>query len=345
MADKKPIKTAIIGLGRSGWAIHKAALAQIPDKFTITAVVDADANRQKDAIEQLRCKAYGDYKEVLNDKEIELVVVTVPSFLHKQYVIDALNAGKACICEKPMALDSKEADEMIAVSKKNKMFLTIFQNLRYNPAYFKVREVINSGKLGRIVLIRSGIHSFGRRWDWQTLKEFGGGLLNNYGSHKLDQILQIFGEAEPEIFCDLQRTLTLGDAEDHVKLILKAKGAPIVDIELSSAAAYPQEEWLVMGTQGGLTGNSNKLKWKYFDPKELAPRVVDKKSTPDRSYNREVLPWKEETWDAGDQNTGNLNFYADVYNSIRNGAPVAITPESVRRQIAILEKCRKMCSV
>ena len=130
----------------------------------------------------------------------------------------------------------------------------------YDPDFIQIRKVIASGKLGRIVMIKQTWHSFGRRWDWQTLRKFGGGTLNNTAPHAIDQLLQLFGKKEAQVFCHLERTLTLGDADDHVKIILKAKGQPMIDLELTSACAYPQEHWLVMGTQMSLNGNTLTLK-------------------------------------------------------------------------------------
>jgi predicted dehydrogenase len=85
-------------------------------------------------------------------------------------------------------------------------------------------------------LIRIAWHGFKRRWDWQTLNEFGGGDLSNTGPHVIDHALQLLGEADPIVMCDLRNVLSSGDAEDHIKITLKAPGAPVVDIELTAAA-------------------------------------------------------------------------------------------------------------
>jgi predicted dehydrogenase len=279
---------------------------------------------------------------MLADDEVELVVVSLPSYLHPSASVEALQAGKHVVCEKPMAVRLSDADRMIAAAKEAERTLTVFQNYRYDPDYLKVREVIESGKLGRIVMIRMAWQGFGRRWDWQTLQSYDGGSLNNTGPHPIDIALQLFGPGKPELFCHLERTLTLGDAEDHVKLILTGPDAPMLDVEFTSACAYPQEAWLVMGTQGTLAGTRRALRWKYLDPAQLPPRQVDERPTPDRSYNREPIEWTEETWDrseySGPRHTG---FYLDLHETIRHGGPLAVTPESVRRQVAILEECHR----
>jgi predicted dehydrogenase len=162
----------------------------------------------------------------------------------------------------------------------------------------------------------------------------------------MDMALQLMGDKDPDkVFCHLERVLTSGDADDHVKVILQRKGAPMIDLEITSVCAYPQEMWLVMGTCGTLSGKPNAMRWKYVDPKDLPPRPVDRKPTPNRSYNAEPLPWKpEQTWDgAKDPGPGQEQFYREVFASLREGKPVPIKPESVRRQIAVLEECHRQC--
>jgi predicted dehydrogenase len=191
-------------------------------------------------------------------------------------------------------------------------------------------------------------HSFGRRWDWQTLKKYGGGSLNNTGPHMIDQALQLFGDKEePEIFCHMERTLTLGDAEDHLKIILKGKNSPMMDLEITSCCCYPQENWLVMGTNGGIKGTFTELKWKYFKPEDLPERKLEEKPTPDRSYNDEEIPWQEEQkWEFTDRDSNyQLNFYIDLYHTIKNKKPLKITPESVRRVMWVIEKCHKIAGI
>jgi predicted dehydrogenase len=345
MKDNK-VRVGIVCLGRSGWGIHARLLEPLKDKYLITAVFDKDPARLKEAAEKFGCKTFTSYSSFLKDPGYELAVVATPNKLHSKFSIQALEAGKNVVCEKPMALSIRDADKMIAAAKKSGRLLTIFQNARYAVDFLKVKEIIGSGVLGRIVHIRMAWHGFSRRWDWQTLKKFGGGSLNNTGPHPIDQALVLFGETAPGVFCLRDKALTLGDADDHVKVVLHGKGAPTVEVEVTSACAYPQERWLVMGTQGGLSGTASALKWKYFDPKTLPKRVADESPTPDRSYNSETIQFIEGSWDAkDDKNPGETGFYLDLYETLTKGGAPHITPESVRRQMSVLDKCRKMAPV
>lgn len=347
MTNDSPIRVGIAGLGRSGWGIHARLLDPLREMFQVVAVVDDDPVRREEAVERFDCMAYENYAELLADKAVELVVVALPSFLHAERSIQALEAGKHVVCEKPMATSLDDADRMVAAAEATGNVLAVFQNRRYDPDFVKIREIIASGVLGRIVQISMTESRFSRRWDWQTLKQYGGGSLNNTGPHYLDQALQLYGEGEPEIvFCHLDRTLTLGDADDHVKLVFKGENRPTLDIEISSACAYPYEKWNIMGTQGGLHGSTRELHWKTFDPDQLAPRVLDTAPTPDRGYNRDEIPWQEFSWSADESDApGEPGFYLDLYETIRNGAPLVITPQSVRRVIWLQETCHALSPV
>jgi len=347
MSTNQPIRVGIAGLGRSGWNIHARLLEPLTEQFQVAAVVDADEGRRNEAVERFDCMAYTSYGDLLTDKGIELIVVALPSHLHADLAIAALDAGKHVVCEKPMATSLADADRMVAAAAASEQQLTIFQNRRYDPHFAKVRKLIASGIFGRIVQIRMTASSFGRRWDWQTLKQFGGGTLNNSGPHFIDLAMQLFGDTDPtQVYAHLDRTLTLGDADDHVKLVFKGEGTPTVDMEMSAATAYPSEFWNIMGTQGGLAGSLKELRWRYMDPAQLSPRQVDATPTPDRSYNRDEIVWHEGSWHADEyQGLGYEAFYLDLYQTLRNDAPLFVTPESVRRVIWLLEECRRLSPV
>lgn len=342
------VRVGVAGLGRSGWGIHVPTFEAMADRYRVVAVCDPDERRLTEARERLGCRTHQAFSGLAADDAVELVVVALPSHLHVDLSIEALRAGKHVIVEKPFAIDLAGADRMIAAAKESGRVLTGSQNYRYVSDFLKIREVIDSGHLGRIVQVRVAWHWFRRRWDWQTLKEFGGGSLNNDGSHVIDQALLLLGDHEPEVFCHMGRTpLTSGDADDHVKVLLRAPGAPLIDMEFSYAVAYPQEMWLVMGTHGGLAGSHTQLRWRHVDPQLLPPRPVSREPTPDRSYNREELPWVEESCDLTkeDHTASNKRLYRDLHATLRRGAPLAVTPASIRRQMAVLERCRELCPV
>ena len=345
MTDQSPINVGIAGLGRTGWNNHANAFAHLPEQFRVVAVCDPDPERQAEAIERFDCLAYASYEELVADKAVELMVVATPSNLHAAQSIAAMRAGQHVIVEKPMASDLAGADAMLAVAEETGRILTVHQNLRYAADFVKVRDVIASGVLGRIIEVRIHNGGFDRRWDWQTMKRYGGGALNNSGPHFVDMGMLLIDDPEPTVFCHMETTpLYAGDADSHVKVILKPQNGPLVEINITTACAFPQPNFLVQGTQGSLVCYRNEAHWKYFDPAEAPPLILDEAPIArDRTYNREQLPWKEERAPLDYDGAGGVQaLYRSLYAALRQGAELDITPQSVRAQIAVLEKCREL---
>lgn len=338
------IKTGIAGLGRSGWNIHARALEALGDLYQVTAVADPDEGRRLEATQRFGCRAFATYEDMLASREAEMIVVATPNALHAQNAMQAVRAGHHVICEKPLAAASDQVDQMLQAAREEKRHLIPFQNRRYEALFLKIREVIDSGILGRIVQINLAVHAFARRWDWQTLREFNGGQLNNTGPHFLDQLLQLCPDGPLDVFCRMDRAIASGDAEDHVKILMQVPGGPIVDLEISSACAFPQPLWRISGTAGGLVSTSEGLQWKSVDLNALPDRPVVRESDPGRTYNSEKLDWITETWSppatASIPETHKA-LYRDVFDVLRKGKPQPITAESVRRQIEVIERCHR----
>ena len=349
MAKKsKVIRVGLAGLGRTGWYNHGLELEKLKGLYRVAAAFDMNAARLDEAKARWGCQTFTKYSDLVNCKDVDLVVVGLPNKMHADATIETLAADKHVVCEKPMATSLKDADRMVRAAKKAKGCLSIFQNRRYVSDFLKVREIIDSGQLGRVTHIRLSANSFNRRWDWQTLRKNGGGNLNNTGPHFVDMALQFLGDRYPdEFFVDMDRTLTLGDADDHVTLILKAKGAPVVEVEIMSDCAYPDKLWRITGTEGGLTGTPGELHWKRIIKSRLAKREVDERPTPDRSYNSEELPWsKERVWRTPKSDPGCIHrYYTELREAIMKRKAPPITAESIRRQMKLLEACHRRCKI
>lgn len=258
----KKLNVAIIGQGRSGYSIHGQHFLKDAERFRVAFVVDALPERREKAERVFGCRAFADYRELFDHRdEIDFVVNATFSYMHAPVAIDLLKHGFNVVSEKPFAGTAEQVDEMIAAAKESGRMLAPFQQSRVAPYFKKVREVIDSGVLGRIVSIDIQFSGFARRWDWQTIQDFTAGSLFNTGPHPLDQALTLLGSEEmPEIFCRMDRADTFGDAEDYVKLIMTLPGRPVVDVEISSSNAYPWGTYNVQGTHGGLWASIKEAK-------------------------------------------------------------------------------------
>lgn len=347
MAKNKILRVGVLGQGRSGYAMHVRWFREARDQYKVVAVSDEMPERLKEAREEFGARTYTDYKKLLKDKSLglDLVVNAMPSFLHPKGTIDALNAGHNVVCEKPLAKTVKDYDKMVAVARRNKKLLLPFQNSRFLPYFQKIQEVIASGKLGKIIYIRSNWSGFARRWDWQTLQEFWGGNLLNTGSHPIDHAIVLFGDKNPKVFSRMVSENPFGDADNFTIVVLYGKDSPTIEVVLNSFQTYPQgESYNISGTCGGLTGEGAGLKWKYFNPvKSPTPQNTGKWSS-NRTYCSEQLEWIEESWAPPKTEYDGIQFnskafYDNVYDIMVNKGKRIITLDQVRRQIEVMEEC------
>lgn len=350
----KKIRVGIIGQGRSGRDIHRLAITcdpKVAKLFEVAAVADFIPERctpLADAVVESNFKVYSDYKEMLQDKSIDLIVNTTFSQDHIPVSIEALEAGFNVLCDKPAARSPEELDQAIAVAKRTGKFFNIFQQSRFRAPFVKCMEVMNSGVLGRIVMVKVAYNGFARRWDWQTLQSMNGGVLHNTGPHPLDQCLQFYGDADPEqIICKMDRANVFGDAEDHVKLLLMGKDHPTIDMEISCCCAFPGNIYEIYGTNGGLKADSAAVTWKYFIPEDAPDQHLVRGTLEGAgrlpAYCGEKLDFYEETWHANkvaeDSKYWVRKYYEQLYAALTDGKPMDVTLEQVRRQLAVMVEC------
>lgn len=334
-----PVRLAIIGLGRSGWDIHAAALRGRKD-FVITDVVDLKEDRLEEARREFGCRTHTSLRGFLRENDAEIAVVATLSCDHARMSIEALRSGLHVLVEKPMATRWRDVDRMIAAAKENRRLLTVHQNMRLYPDFVHIQQVIRSGVLGRIFSIKRAEVSFARRNDWQVLRKYGGGLLNNWGVHLVDQVLQIMDSPPRDVFADVQHVLNPGDADDHNTILIRAESGQAALIELSNACAQPLPQWVLMGTKGTLVADRENFHLKYY--RKALPRVapIDSTAVEGRRYGfGEQIPWEEETVKAAVP--VEKNFYDYLYASLREGEPLFVTAESARQTMWVLHQARK----
>ena len=236
---------------------------------------------------------------------------------------------------------------MIAAAREADRLLLPFQQSRNAPQFQKMIQVIDSGVLGRIVQISISFSGFARRWDWQTVQEYRGGNLLNTGPHPMDQAMRLLDFKMPDqILCAMDRANTFGDAEDYVKILLRTKDKPVIDVEISSCTAFPQPMYAVHGERGGLSGGPAGLTWRYYDPQKAPEQSLIRSPLLGPSYCREELKMIEQSWapneDEQDAFTYMSNAYYDgVFAALREAAQPEITPQQVRVQIAVIEECHR----
>ena len=276
----KPVRVGIVGLGRAGWFMHCEELDAHCDKWTVVAACDIVPLRRHKAAQRFACASYRSIEELVADENVEMVIIATRSCDHFAHAALALRAGKCVLLEKPMAVTYDQAKRLRAVARRSRGDLYIHHNRRFEPGFLHVRQIIDSGILGEVYEIKLRRQDYQFRGDWQTLKRFGGGQLLNWGPHIIDHALQLLGSPCKEVWSDLKKIAAVGDAEDHVRIILTGRDGRVVDLEISGAAALGEPVYHIFGTKGALTSDDTNITVKYLDPRvKLEPLKADP-STP-----------------------------------------------------------------
>ena len=341
----KKLNVAIIGQGRSGRDIHgKFFLGELNTRYNVVAVVEALENRRERAKEEYGCDVYADYTELFGRTDIDLVVNSTFSHQHAEITIDLLNHGFNVVVEKPFAKTYEDGCRIVNAAKKNGKMVNAFQQSRLAPYYKKVKEVIASGKLGEPIEFSISFSGFSRRWDWQTSLDFAAGNVRNTGPHPLDQALDLLDfPEEVNVFSKLFCYNDFGDAEDYAKIILTAPGKPLIEVNISSYAAYAPQTYVVSCKNGCLKSNHSDMELKYYDP-NTAPKqtqiltpLENEDGTP--AYCSETLEWKtEEIKHEGDVfNEAVRDYYNMIYDYLVEGKDMEINPAQTLKLLKVID--------
>ena len=336
--DKK-IKIALLGVGRIGSSMANKNLPRYPELFEIVAVCDLIKERRESVAEKYSCNAYANYEDMLKQENIELVYIATRSCDHYKHAVQALDAGKHVLLEKPATISYEEALALYArASEKGSPRLFIRQQRRLEGAFSKVFEVVNSGKLGKVFEVNIQQNTFQHRDDWQTIDEFGGGQLLNWGPHIIDQSLQLLGTPTFDLQSYLCQETAGGNCEDHLHIRFIGNNNRVVNMSISGATALNIGRFYsVYGTRGACTYANGKLTLHYINPEQEIPPVVANPNTPGASFGKSgtfesklVIDWINEEYDVEVEPEGVLDeLLVSMYNAIRYGEEFLIKDEEV----------------
>jgi len=190
---------AIIGCGPMGTGLAKAA-REIED-IEIVAVSDADGEKAMPLARECDVPFDTDYRPTLDRAEVDAVVVAVPQFLHAEVAVAAAQRGKHVFCEKPMATSVADCDRMIEACRNAAVKLMIGQVCRYHAVHSKVKEIVDSGELGKPTCMF--VRRLGGGWGqgswarpWRLSMAQSGGILMEINAHEIDFMRFVCGDAK-----------------------------------------------------------------------------------------------------------------------------------------------------
>ena len=185
------INVAILGLGRVGPSHAKTVQAN--PRVSLVALADADQVKlDRAAADYPRCATYRDYREVLARDDVQAVVICLPHWLHGQAAVDAIQAGKHVLIEKPLANTLEECQRVAEALVGKSLKFHVAHTQHFYPIVVKAKEVLDSGKIGRLIM---GIDTWykplepEKRPAWMLDRKLGGGMMLMDGVHMIDRLL------------------------------------------------------------------------------------------------------------------------------------------------------------
>jgi predicted dehydrogenase len=328
----KTFNTAVIGLGRIGYLVH------------IPLINEHEGFELEEAFAKYNVPGYTDLDAMLDNEEaLDLVVIGSPTHLHADQAIAAMEHGVDVFCDKPVAPDVVQTDRMIEAMRRTGRKLMVFQPHRATAEVAAARHVIESDLLGPIFMIKRERSSYVRRNDWQSLKKYGGGMLNNYGAHLIDQLLYLTGSKAAKIACHLRSIASLGDADDVVSALIEMESGVVCSLEINMAAAQSLPSWTIMGKRGTAVFDDEKqvFNLRYYLEKELSDLQLNSGLASDgRRYdNLDRIPWHEAQVAVAD--FSQLDFYDRVYDYFALGEKPFVPIQETREVMRVIWECRR----
>jgi UDP-N-acetyl-2-amino-2-deoxyglucuronate dehydrogenase len=325
------IKFAIVGCGR----IAQRHAEHISKRGQLVAVCDVVEDKAQQLATTYGAKAYTSYTDMLaHEPSIDVIAVCSPNGLHAQHAIDGLKAGFHVLCEKPMGLSVKECGEMMqAAERSNKRLFAIKQN-RYNPPVAAVKEIIEAGKLGKVLSVQLSCF-WNRNTDyyansWKGTKDLDGGTLFTQFSHFIDLLYWLIGDVD-EVAAYMGNFAHEGiiEFEDTGVVILKFTNGAIgtVNYTVNSFDKNMEGSLTIFGEKGTV-----KIGGQYLN--ELEYQQI-------QDYRIENLPEGNKANNYGNY-TGSMSNHDKVYDNLievlTHNAPITTSSYEGMKTVEIIEK-------
>lgn len=260
---------------------YAAAIARFADKAEIAGVVGRNPDKCAEYARQHGIPVWGtDLKEVAKRAGGTAAVICTPNFLHDEGVMEASALKLHCLCEKPLHIDPARQAEMIASCRENGVMLAVSYMRRFIPHIRRIKEWIDSGRLGRITVVDAMMKHYRTKeyYDsWHGTWEMdGGGPFIQQGSHLLDMVLWLAGGYREVIDARTFRVYHEIETEDHGYAMIRYGNGAVGMIEASTASVGMKKEYVeITGTRGSVTADYERILSLNVPGLELPPGSTD----------------------------------------------------------------------
>jgi scyllo-inositol 2-dehydrogenase (NADP+) len=261
------IAVGLIGFGLAGRYFHAPVIRAVPE-LRLAAILQRTGNEAAEQYPDVRIVRSLD--ELLEMKQVQLIVIATPNDSHFPLAKRCLEAGRDVVVDKPFTLTMQEANELVEFAQEKKRLLTVYQNRRWDGDFGAVREVVASGVLGRIVHFAENYDRFRpqlKQNAWRERAAPGSGILFDLAPHLIDHALVLFGTPQ-SISADVRAERDGAVADDAFEIVLHYANGVRAALGCSMLGAMPRARFLLHGTRGAYLKSE-------FDPLEPALRRGD----------------------------------------------------------------------
>lgn len=307
-------------------------------KIILAGVYDVKPERQEWAREQ-GFFTYDSYEAMLADPDIDVILVATPNHLHKPESIAAMRAGKHVLCEKPVMMNSAELVEVMEVAKETGKIFYPRQNRRWDKDFLVIKKIYEEKLLGEVYNIESRVHgSRGIPGDWRGIKEYGGGMMFDWGVHLLDRLTMMIPEKIKKVYCTLTH-ITNDEVDDGLTVRLTFESGLTATVEVGTCNFMNLPLWYMTGNKGtasiekwGAEGKMVVLQsWEDKDATPiLAGEGLTKTMAPRQGKSIEEFPCPDVVYDRNE-------LYSNLCDTINGTAEQIVTPEQALRVMRLME--------
>lgn len=333
-----PIRTGILTYGMSGRLFHAPFIAGSP-KFELSAVVER--TQEKVRAHYPKVKRYRSIEALLADKDIELVIVNTPNYLHYEHVKLALDHGKHVLVEKPFVATADEAEELFNYAKTLNLGLYVYQNRRFDSDFKAVQKVLRQGLLGKLVEMHIRFDRYRNHIGPKAFKEepyAASGIGYDLGSHLIDQCIALFGEPMKTLKVTSRNRLH-SKVDDYAHFMLCYPEDFMVYVTATYLAADPGPAYIIHGRNGSFKKMLSDVQEEQLG-KGISPFSADYGKEDPAQAGQLTLSEKDTrvtTVFPGEQGTYNELFDL-LYDAVRLGKTFPIDPRQIIQQLTILEQ-------
>lgn len=275
----RKIKLGIIGTGLAAKNLHLPALKRLNDKFEIKAVCNHTERKAREFSELIGgAKYYLDHKELLKDKNVESVDITLPIDLNYRVTIDSLNAGKHIFLEKPLAASMNEAKKMLELKSKYKQVMLLAENFRYRKVYNSVNELLKKKSIGKVYAAQWNVfyhvtsdNDYGST-KWRQKHKYVGGFMLDAGVHNIAALRMLFGEVKSVAAFTDSINSKIGKPDTMSVQIIFNSGIKVIYNLFFTVKHHWENKLLVFGDKGTIEVNDDMISLKLNDN---APQIID----------------------------------------------------------------------